>query len=263
MQIDNLALVAQVEELAKLLKPWSEQLIIGGGVALILYDTVLAKSNAGAVGTTDIDYLIPRKLIKVGSESISEILVNHGYELKNKSLSQPAVQSFIKQFNDVEIEVEFLTDDKSRQKEDVVVIEAAGIHAQPLSYIEMSLQEATPVRLDNGLTILLVKPEAWVFHKGLTFTKRTNQLKQYKDLYGIWFVLTQLNKISLATERALPKLMEKYPPGWKQTFRKNLSGWIKNASPRDWDLLADQDVNGALSKTGFLGALQTIGIRAL
>jgi hypothetical protein len=66
MQLDNDKLIQQVEELATILKPWNEQLVIGGGVALILYDIVLAKANSGAVGTTDIDYLIPRRPVKTG-----------------------------------------------------------------------------------------------------------------------------------------------------------------------------------------------------
>ena len=119
MQLDSTKLLAQIEELASILKPWNHQLVVGGGVALILYDLVLSKANSGAVGTTDIDYLIPRKPVKFGDEKISKLLISSGYEPKNKSLDTPAVQSFIKQFDKVEIEVEFLTDNKSRNREAV------------------------------------------------------------------------------------------------------------------------------------------------
>ena len=37
MQLDNKVLIAQVEELALILKSWREQIIIGGGVALVLF----------------------------------------------------------------------------------------------------------------------------------------------------------------------------------------------------------------------------------
>lgn len=204
MQLDNKVLIDQVEDLAKILSQWSEQIIIGGGVALVLYDTVLSKANSGAVGTTDIDFLIPRKLIKPGEEQISKILKDHGYALKLKSVSQPAVESYIRNIDDVEIEVEFLTDARSRAKEDVVTIKEAGVTAQALSYIEMSLQEGTPLTLPSGNHIAVVKPEAWVFHKGLTFVKRTSDAKKYKDLYGVWFVLSQLNDTSLAVQKACP-----------------------------------------------------------
>jgi hypothetical protein len=245
-----------MEELAIILEPWSEQLVVGGGVALILYDLILSKANSGAVGTTDIDYLIPRKPIKIGCEKISNLLVTNGYEFINKSLSVPTVQSFIKQVDEIEFEVEFLTDNKSRNKKNVVEIKIAGINAQALSYIEMSLQEATPLILPSGKVIAVVKPEAWVFHKGLTFTKRTVKAKKYKDLYGIWFVLTQLNTLSFAVQKALPKLMPKNPGSWSKTFNNNLKTWIDTATPQDWDFLERQDVNGKLTKNGFVAIME-------
>ena len=255
MQLDNKELLNQIEELATILKPWNDQLVIGGGVALILYDLILSKANSGAVGTTDIDYLIPRKPLKAGIDKISELLVTNGYEAKNKSLSTPAVQSFIKQIEEIEIEVEFLTDNKSRNQENVVEIKNAGVNAQALSYIEMSLLEATPLTLPSGTVISVVKPEAWVFHKGLTFTKRIAKVKKYKDLYGIWFVLTQLNEVSFAVQKALPKLMKKNPEPWTKTFNENLKTWIDSATPQDWDLLERQDVGGKLTKAGFIAAV--------
>lgn len=260
MQLDNSLIVKQVEELATVLKPWSDQLVLGGGVALILYDLVLSNVNSGAVATTDIDFLIPRKPVKAGDEKISEILIENGYQAKYKSMDTPSVQSFVKQVDDVEIEVEFLTDNNARVKTNVVEIKSAGVNAQPLSYIEMSLKEATPLKLSNEETIYVVSPQAWVFHKGLTFPKRTVESKKYKDLYGIWFVLTQLKDTSVAAQKALPKLIQKNHESWAKTFKNNLKSWIDNASPKDWDMLARQDVNGVLNKAHFERTIHLIVI---
>lgn len=256
MQLDNKVLIDQVEDLAKILDQWNEQIIIGGGVALVLYDTILSRANSGAVGTTDIDFLIPRKLLKPGEEQISKILKDHGYALKMKSVGQPAVESYIRNIDDVEIEVEFLTDARSRAKEDVVSIKEAGVTAQALSYIEMSLQEGTPLILPSGNKITVVKPEAWVFHKGLTFVKRTSEAKKYKDLYGIWFVLSQLNETSFAVKKALSKLMDKNSSSWKKTFIINLNTWIADATPKDWQTLENQDVEGRLTKAEFVALVK-------
>lgn len=166
MLLDNSLIVKQVEELAVVLKPWSDQLVLGGGVALILYDLVLSKANSGAVATTDIDFLIPRKPLKVGDEKISKILLENGYQTKHKSLDTPSIQSFVKQIDDVEIEVEFLTDNQARFKPAVVEIKGAGVNAQPLSYIEMSLREATPLSLANGETISVVTRKLGFFIRG-------------------------------------------------------------------------------------------------
>jgi hypothetical protein len=67
----------------------------------------------------DIDYLIPRKPVKTGSDKISTILMKNGFKLRNKSLDSPSVQSFIKNIKGVEFEIEFLTDSKSRKNEEV------------------------------------------------------------------------------------------------------------------------------------------------
>jgi hypothetical protein len=119
VQVDNKVILEQIKELSKLLQSWSDELIIGGGVALILYDIVFSQSRAGAVGTMDIDYLIPRKPVKTGSDKISTILMKNGFKLRNKSLDSPSVQSFIKNIKGVEFEIEFLTDSKSRKNEEV------------------------------------------------------------------------------------------------------------------------------------------------
>ncbi|MFN3455343.1 MAG: hypothetical protein ACK41T_10325 [Pseudobdellovibrio sp.] len=124
----------------------------------------------------------------------------------------------------------------------------------------MSLREATPLKLSNSETTYVVSPQAWVFHKGLTFPKRTTASKKYKDLYGIWFVLTQLKDTSIATQKAFPTLIQKNHESWTKTFKNNLKNWIENASPKDWDLLTRQDVNGILNKTNFEHAIQLIVI---
>lgn len=258
MPLDNKVLLDQVEFLAKILNQWNEQILIGGGVALVLYDSILSQANAGVVGTTDIDFLIPRKPLKPGKEQISKILKDHGYALKMKSVGQPAVESYIRYVDDHEIEVEFLTDSRSRDKEDVVLIKEAGVTAQALSYIEMSLQEVTPLTLPSGNQITVVKPEAWVFHKGLTFIKRTSAVKKYKDLYGIWFVLSHLNETSLAIEKALPLLIDKHTSSWGKTFRSNLMTWIDDATPKDWAALESQDIKGRLTKAGFVKLVKSI-----
>lgn len=95
MSLDNEAIIKQVEELAVILSPWNSQLVLGGGVALILYDVLLSKANRGAISTTDIDFLIPREPVVAANENIYKLLTKHGYETKFKSMAHPSVQSYI------------------------------------------------------------------------------------------------------------------------------------------------------------------------
>ncbi len=53
----------------------------------------------------------------------------------------------------------------------------SGIVAQPLSYIELSLKETLPFTTIKGQKGFVVAPEAYIFHKGLTFVKRKEPIK--------------------------------------------------------------------------------------
>lgn len=93
-------------------------------------------------------------------------------------------------------------------------------------------------------------PGAWIFHKGLTFTKRISSLKILKDLYGIWYVASQLSDFS---ERAIDEFsaLAKQHPKWFKTFQQNLRIWLHEASPNDWSKLEAQDPSGKLRKLNF------------
>lgn len=102
----------------------------------------------------------------------------------------------------------------------------------------------------NGITGNVVTPGAWIFHKGLTFTKRKSSLKIFKDLYGIWYVASQLGEFS---ERAIDEfsVLAKQHPKWFKTFQKNLRVWFDNVAPSDWAKLEAQDPSGRLRKLYF------------
>lgn len=123
--------------------------------------------------------------------------------------------------------------------------------AQPLSYLKLSIQEKIPFTTSLGEKGYVINPEAWIFHKGLTFKKRITKIKTYKDLYGIWYVGTQLGDWSIQSIDRLERLFVKYPK-WHQRFKMNIKGWINEASPFDWATLESQDPFGKLKKGNFL-----------
>ena len=122
----------------------------------------------------------------------------------------------------------------------------------------MSLNEGMSLILPSGHKINVVRPEAWVFHKGLTFVKRVSVAKKYKDLYGILFVLSQLKDVSIATQKALPKLINKNTRAWEQTFKSNLKKWMAEASPKDWQILESQDGEGRLTQSSFVQLINSV-----
>ena len=136
----------------------------------------------------------------------------------------------------------------------------AGIVAQPLSYLTLSLQTTMEFRTYSGETGKVVSPGAWIFHKGLTFTRRKSSSKMLKDLYGIWYVITQLGDFS---DQALAEFafLSRQHPKWLQTFQKQLFNWMNQASPGDWSKLESQDPAGKLKKLGFERSLKMLDSR--
>jgi hypothetical protein len=142
-----------------------------------------------------------------------------------------------------------LTDSAIRNNKHKNVV-IAGIVAQPLGYLTLSLQSTMKFQTHSQEIGKVVSPGAWIFHKGLTFTKRNSSSKMLKDLYGIWYVITQLSAFS---NQALIefKFLAQYHVKWFQTCHKQLSNWINYASPIDWSKLESQDPSGKLTKLGF------------
>lgn len=240
-----------ISEFLNSIGPWHEFIVIGGGFALFIYKLYLAepKLENNPVGTRDIDSLIPRRVPEISKKDISKHLYEAGFTHVFKDVDTPAAEAYVKEIDGLEVEIEFLTDSATRNNKTKNVI-VGGIVAQPLSYLTLSLQMTTEFQTFSGETGRVVSPGAWIFHKGLTFTRRKSPSKMLKDLYGIWYVATQLGKFS---DQALTELssLGKHHSKWFRTLQKNLYNWITNASPAEWSNLEAQDPNGKLKKLIF------------
>ncbi len=120
---------------------WKKHVIISGGFAPIIYKLYLSDHKTGIlpVGTRDLDSLIPRKIPNVAHKKLAKHLIDSGFTTIFKSLEIPAAQAYVKDIDGYELEVEFLTSSNIRGDKNKN-IEIAGIVAQPLKYLELSLQ---------------------------------------------------------------------------------------------------------------------------
>lgn len=230
---------------------WSDSIVIGGGYAPIIYKLYFAQPNLKTfpIGTRDIDSLISRKVRKGSRRDLAECLRDAGFRKFYRDYDQPATEAYSKEIQGVEIEIEFLTDNATRANKNKNVL-IAGIVAQPLSYLSLSLQMKLEFTTHSSEKGFVVTPGTWIFHKGLTFPKRKSALKAQKDLYGIWYVATQLGDFS---DKAIQevKLLERSHNSWFKTFQENLTIWLKNAAPVDWTRLEAQDPFGYLKRSQF------------
>lgn len=242
---------AILSEFLRSLGPWRDFVVIGGGFSLFIYRLYFAnpKITTPPVRTQDIDSLIPRKVPEISKKNIAKYLGEAGFIHMFKDLDVPATESYVKEIHGTEIEIEFLTDAATRTNKNKNVL-IAGIIAQPLSYLNLSLQTTLEFQTYSREVGKVVSPGAWIFHKGLTFVKRKSISKRLKDLYGIWYVSTQLEDFSDQAVTEFSFLSQKHPK-WYQTFQKQLSYWIDQASPNEWSQLEFQDPSGNLKKLGF------------
>jgi hypothetical protein len=247
-----------ISEFVRSIGPWRDHVVIGGGYALIIYHLYLAEAGKRnpPVGTHDLDSLIPRKVPEASVKSIARHLAEAGFQHVFKDHEEPATEAYVKEVAGVEVEIEFLTDNAARKDKEKNV-RVAGIVAQPLSYLKLSLQRTLTFETKLKERGRVVSPEAWMFHKGLTFTRRrSGQSKYYKDLYGIWYVSTQLGELSQKAMRDL-KSLGANNPRWLKTFQRNLKAWRESASPADWSKLEGQDPLGGLKRASFERLIET------
>jgi hypothetical protein len=251
MDKNTLSLI--LDDLVKAVGPYNKIIVIGGGYAPLVYRHFLSneKQLPEPAATLDIDLLIPRK-VKVLNDTNSNLgvrLQKSGFKIQRRTLGTPPVESYFKTIVNLEIEVEFLTDRKSRDQEKVFEIE--GVAAQTLSFLEMSLNEAVEFETSSGAPLQVVTPGAWIFHKILTFDRRQNPVKSFKDLYGIWYVGNSLKDISTQSLLDLSRLARHHKARAK-VARKSFSAFTVTSTPEKWLILEKQDPEGRLTKTRFL-----------
>lgn len=240
-----------ITEFLRSLGPWKKHILIGGGFAPLIYKMYLSQNSLQTipVGTRDIDTLIPRKVSKESEKNISKHLKEAGFEVFFKDYEDPATEAYSKEIGGMEVEVEFLTDDLARINKHKNVLISGGV-AQPLSYLSLSLNHHVIFKTLSGEEAVVVSPAAWVFHKALTFPKRKKSSKLLKDLYGIWYVTTQLGELSDEAVSEFKILSQQYKK-WFKRIGKNLGGWLEEASPLEWSQLEAQEPAGKLKQISY------------
>lgn len=214
MKLDQEDIV--ISEFLNSIGPWSNYIVIGGGYALFIYKLYLSdqKLENHPVGTRDIDSLIPRKIPEISKKNIAQHLQEAGFTYVFKDMDEPTTEAYKKKINGLEIEIEFLTHDAVRNNKNKNIV-IAGVVAQPLRYLTLSLNISIKFQTYSNKIGRVVSPAAWIFHKSLTFMERKSPLKTLKDLYGIWYVTTQLGDFSENAIAEFNILKQQHPKWYK------------------------------------------------
>jgi hypothetical protein len=181
-----------------------------------------------------------------GDKNIDQLLTEAGLTATFKSMDTPPIIHYEGNIEGCDIEIEFLTDQKG-SKPDVVIEVQKGLHAEALRYISIAtdntiaitIDDFTNQKMEQPLQVKVPTPQAYIFHKGLVYEKRREELKKAKDLYYIFEVLTNCNTIVEELISGLVKLKGNYPT-WFDKFLKNLGFNFQDSSSDGVLMVVDQ-----------------------
>jgi len=229
------------------LREYLSDIVIGGGWApLIYYHYLLGDKTKNPVRTFDIDLMVKTSVDVKGDKNIDQLLTEAGLTATFKSMDTPPIIHYEGNIEGCDIEIEFLTDQKG-SKPDVVIEVQKGLHAEALRYISIATDNTIAVTIDDftdqemeqPFQVKVPTPQAYIFHKGLVFEKRREELKKAKDLYYIFEVLINCNTIEEKILSGLVELKENYP-AWFDKFLKNISANFADSSSDGVLMVADQ-----------------------
>jgi len=212
-----------------ILKEYLSDIVIAGGWApLIYYHYFLSDKERMPLRTKDIDIVIPRTLEIRGNNPIDELLAEAGFKIRFKSLHVDPAVSYEGKIGDFEVEIEFLTHQKGAGEEQVIKVQD-GLQAQSLRYISILLDNAVEAIIDDflfddgeKLRIKVPSPGSYVFQKGLTFSRRTLEVKKSKDLYYIFDVLSQDLGWTASIASEFARFNVNYSPKWIRRFIREI-----------------------------------------
>ncbi|MFK7873467.1 MAG: GSU2403 family nucleotidyltransferase fold protein [Oligoflexales bacterium] len=237
--------IAMLEELAEIIGPHKNDIVLCGGMA------VYALYSQGMSGflpthTEDIDLVLERtkriqKTLNDPTHLLSQSLHNKGYKaIPFRGISEDGLQWEQWESENSDFHIEFLTYDHNNK-----IYKISGVAAQGLSYFAMSLNNTVEITLPSNATLRVVSAATCILHKALTYNRRSNDLKKHKDLYYICYLsLTLFNNLDEMAEaiKNLDAMSKWITDGFKSMSKvhSEIDAWI--------DHIIAQDQQGFLNK---------------
>lgn len=219
----------QIEPLLRALIPIKDYLpkanivISGGWVPFIYQHYVLPGKGQPSLLTVDVDVVIAGKLDSGGRPSLRRLLLEDGFIEDLVGYANPPASCFRKEIGELNVELEFLTPLTGARNDETLRVQS-DLAAQALRYSDILLEEPMLVRISEEidgekveLNFFIPRPAAFVFQKGLAFTKRKDRIKKAKDLYYIFDIIGGYPEFSRDIERGMAQFkVEK--PSWFSRF---------------------------------------------
>lgn len=227
----------QIEPLLWALVPIQDYLaegnvvISGGWVPIIYQRYVLPGKGQPSLLTADVDIVIAGRLASGKRPSLRRLLLEDGFKEDIVGNANPPAVCFRKEVGELNIEIEFLTPLRGARNDETLLVQS-DLAAQALRYSDILLEEPLRVRISEyiegeivDLKLFVPRPAAFVFQKGLAFTRRIDRIKKAKDLYYIFDIIAGYPEFS----DDLVKGMEQFKtdsPAWFRRFIKNMTEYF-------------------------------------
>jgi len=135
-----------------ILRDYLHEIIVGGGWAPFLYYRYLFQNrDYEPVRTRDIDFIVKKEVPVVGDKTVDQLLIEAGFKARFKSRDNPPLVHYDGSIEDVEVEIEFLTDQVGSNSEIVLKVQK-DLHAEALRFISIIIDNVIEVTVDEPLT---------------------------------------------------------------------------------------------------------------
>jgi len=188
------------------------ELILIGSWCLPIYSKIYSgNTEIQMLRTKDIDFLVknPRNIYK--PINIDSVLQEIGFEPTFDT------SSILKKYDMNGFDLEFLSA-RIRGNEKIIKIPQLSITAQVLDYMEIAVQYAMETEY-IGIKLKIPELPAYVLHKAIVQTLRTNEAKKEKDaatVASLGRLIAELPELQTRTVQ----IFNKFPKSWQKIVLK-------------------------------------------
>jgi len=191
-----------------------DEIILVGSWCLYYYSKYFFKTpELSLLRTKDIDFVIEKPQQITKHIDIKKILEDAGFE------EFIGISGYSK-FMNIDLDIEFLVNEKGRSSNKPAILKKININAMPLRYLSILQNHTTMIKI-NDYNLRLPEPAAFVLHKYIISNRRREKTKREKDLYdaqNLSNILIQDNY----HKAILKNVYNDMPNGWKKTLKNIL-----------------------------------------
>lgn len=212
------------------------KIVIVGGWCPYLYAHYLWKKMIPNIPTTtDIDLGVVETGSKRFEITIYDRLKEAGLAIERIYEEEEVPIEFIYKRGEAELKIEFIT---SFETSDDTLNRFLGskLACNRIEAFELLLKNPVFIELKHSgkkLTLHIPSPAAFLYHKGVTFVMRSNEMKRDKDLFYVFFVL----KFCPNREELLQALRGFEGDEYFESFRRNLKDYLSDVTQPGYRML--------------------------